>query len=71
MKNYTVHKGKASLVPEDSPIQTLANLKGKGKKIAFDKGSIAHYVLVRSLARFGLNFGGIEPVYLTQPKALP
>ena len=57
------------MVLEDSPIQTLADLKGK--KIAFDKGSSSHYVLVRALAKVGLDFSDIEPVYLTQPEALP
>lgn len=68
-EKYTSPKGQAILVPQDSPIQTLADLKGK--KIAFDKGSSAHYVLVRSLAKVGLDFSDIEPVYLTQPEALP
>lgn len=68
-EKYTAPKGQAILVPEDSPIQTLGDLKGK--KIAFDKGSSAHYVLVRSLAKVGLDFSDIEPVYLTQPEALP
>ncbi len=68
-EKYTAPKGQAILVPEDSPIQTLADLKGK--KIAFDKGSSAHYVLVRSLAKVGLDFSDIEPVYLTQPEVLP
>jgi len=68
-EKYTSPKGQAILVLEDSPIQTLADLKGK--KIAFDKGSSAHYVLVRALAKVGLEFSDIEPVYLTQPEALP
>ncbi|MEH2419284.1 aliphatic sulfonate ABC transporter substrate-binding protein [Nostoc sp.] len=68
-EKYTSPKGQAILVPENSPIQTLADLKGK--KIAFDKGSSAHYVLVRSLAKVGLDFSDIEPVYLTQPETLP
>ncbi|MHC5770903.1 MAG: aliphatic sulfonate ABC transporter substrate-binding protein [Nostoc sp.] len=68
-EKYTAPKGQAILVREDSPIQTLADLKGK--KIAFDKGSSAHYILVRSLAKVGLDFSDIEPVYLTQPEALP
>lgn len=67
-EKYTAPKGQAILVPEDSPIQTLADLKGK--KIAFDKGSSAHYVLIRALAKVGLHFSDIEPVYLTQPQAL-
>lgn len=68
-EKYTAPKGQAILVLEDSPIQTLADLKGK--KIAFDKGSSWHYVLVRALAKVGLEFSDIEPVYLTQPEALP
>jgi sulfonate transport system substrate-binding protein len=67
-EKYTAPKGQAILVPEDAPIQTLADLKGK--KIAFDKGSSAHYVLVRALAKVGLEFSDIEPIYLTQPQAL-
>ncbi|MDZ8030566.1 ABC transporter substrate-binding protein [Nostoc sp. DedSLP04] len=69
MKNYTAPKGEEILVAEDSPIQRLADLKGK--KLAFDKGSNAHYVLVRSQAKVGLDFSSIEPIYLTQSKALP
>ncbi|MEG4959506.1 aliphatic sulfonate ABC transporter substrate-binding protein [Microcoleus sp. K4-C2] len=68
-EKYTAPKGQAILVPEDSPIQTLADLKGK--KIVFDKGSSAHYILVRALAKVGLEFSDIEPIYLTQPQALP
>ena len=68
-EKYTAPKGQAILVPSDSPIQTLFDLKGK--KIAFDKGSSAHYVLVRALAKVGLEWSDIEPVYLTQPEALP
>ncbi len=68
-EKYTSPKGQAILVPEDSAIQTLADLKGK--KIAFDKGSSSHYVLVRALAKVGLEFSDIQPVYLTQPEALP
>ncbi|MEG4805458.1 aliphatic sulfonate ABC transporter substrate-binding protein [Microcoleus sp. ARI1-B5] len=68
-EKYTAPKGQAILVPSDSSIQTLADLKGK--KIVFDKGSSAHYVLVRALAKVGLEFSDIEPIYLTQPQALP
>jgi ABC-type nitrate/sulfonate/bicarbonate transport system substrate-binding protein len=38
-------KGEAILVPRDSPIKSVAQLKGK--KIALDKGSNVHYLLVR------------------------
>ena len=68
-EKYTTPKGQAILVLENSPIQTIADLKGK--KIAFDQGSSAHYVLIRALEKVGLEFSDIEPVYLTQPEALP
>lgn len=67
-EKYTAPKGQAILVPEDSPIRTLAELKGQ--KIAFDRGSSAHYVLIRALAKVGLELSDIEPVYATQPEAL-
>ena len=67
-EKYTAPKGQAILVPEDSPIQTIADLKGK--KIAFDKGSSAHYILIKALRKVGLDFSDIDPIYLTQPQAL-
>ncbi|SKB15130.1 ABC-transporter substrate-binding protein [Planktothrix sp. PCC 11201] len=67
-EKYTAPKGQAILVPEDSPIQTLADLKGK--KIVFDKGSSAHYILIKALRKVGLDFSDIDPIYLTQPQAL-
>jgi sulfonate transport system substrate-binding protein len=67
-EKYTAPKGQAILVPEDSPIRTLADLKGK--RIAFDRGSSAHYVLIRALMKTGLELSDIEPVYATQPEAL-
>lgn len=67
-EKYTAPKGQAILVPEDSPIETLADLKGK--RIAFDRGSSAHYVLIRALMRVNLELSDIEPVYATQPEAL-
>lgn len=66
---YTAPKGQAILVLENSPIQTLADLKGK--RIGFDQGSSAHYVLIRALEKVGLDYSDIEPIYLTQPEALP
>ncbi len=37
-------KGEAILVPKDSPLKTVADLKGK--KVALNKGSNVHYLLV-------------------------
>lgn len=62
-------RGSAILVLEDSPIKTLADLKGK--KIAFTKGSGQHYIIVRALEKVGLEFSDIQPIYLTPAEALP
>jgi sulfonate transport system substrate-binding protein len=55
-------KGEAIIVPKDSPIKTVADLKGK--KIALNKGSNVHYLLVRALDKAGLKYTDVELVYL-------
>ena len=52
----------AILLPKDSPIKTVAELKGK--KVALNKGSNVHYLLVRALEEAGLSITDITPVYL-------
>lgn len=52
----------AILVLRDSPLKTLADLKGR--KIALQKGSSAHYLLVRAVAKAGLQWSDVQPVYL-------
>jgi len=52
----------AIVVPESSPIRTLADLKGK--KIGFAKGSSAHNTTVAALEKAGLSYADITPVYL-------
>ncbi|BAY10106.1 sulfonate ABC transporter substrate-binding protein [Calothrix sp. NIES-2098] len=54
--------GQAILVPPDSPIKSVTDLKGK--KIAFQKGSSAHYLLLQVLEKFGLQYSDIQPIYL-------
>ena len=54
--------GEAILVPKDSPIRTVADLKGK--KVALNKGSNVHYLLVRALERPASPTGTITPVFL-------
>ena len=53
----------AILVPADSPIRTLADLKGK--RVGFQKGSSAHFLVVRGVEKGGLQWSDITPVYLT------
>ncbi|MGV6477630.1 aliphatic sulfonate ABC transporter substrate-binding protein [Azotobacter vinelandii] len=50
------------LVAPDSPIRSVAELKGR--KVALQKGSSAHNLLLRALAAAGLSFVDIQPVYL-------
>ncbi|MBW4687885.1 MAG: sulfonate ABC transporter substrate-binding protein [Komarekiella atlantica HA4396-MV6] len=52
----------AILVPKNSAIKTVNDLKGK--KIAFQKGSSAHYMLVQILEKNGLKYSDIQPIYL-------
>lgn len=67
-EKYPDLTGQAILVPDDSPIQNLRDLKGK--RIAFDEGSSAHYVLIRALEKVGLSYGDIVPVVLPQAEAI-
>jgi sulfonate transport system substrate-binding protein len=52
----------AILVPKGSPIQSVKELAGK--KVALNKGSNVHYLLVRALEEAGLKYSDIQPVYL-------
>ena len=50
------------LLPPDSPIKTLADLKGK--KLAFGRGSSAHHFALLVLEKAGLRYDQVEPIYL-------
>jgi sulfonate transport system substrate-binding protein len=52
----------AILVPNESAIKSVADLKGK--RVALNKGSNVHYLLVRALERAGLQYSDIKPVFL-------
>ena len=60
-------RGEAILVPKTSPIQSVAELKGK--KVALNKGSNVHYLLARAIEAAGLSLGDITPVYLAPADA--
>jgi sulfonate transport system substrate-binding protein len=55
------------LVPKDSPIRTIGDLKGR--KIAFNKGSDVHWLVVKALEDAGLNYTDIQPAYLAPADA--
>jgi len=57
----------AILVPHDSALRTLKDLKGK--RIGFQKGSSAHYLVLRALEKAGLRWADITPLYLAPSDA--
>jgi sulfonate transport system substrate-binding protein len=59
--------GEAILVPEASPIRGVADLRGK--RVALNKGSNVHFLLVQALKSVGLKPSDIQPVYLTPADA--
>jgi sulfonate transport system substrate-binding protein len=59
--------GQAIVVPAASPIQDIADLKGK--KVAVAKASSAHNLLIAALESVKLPWTAITPVYLAPPDA--
>jgi sulfonate transport system substrate-binding protein len=59
--------GEAILVPQDSNLHSLADLKGK--RVALNKGSNVHFLLVQALRSVGLTPADIQPVYLVPADA--
>jgi len=57
----------AILVPQDSAIRALGDLKGK--RIGFQKGSSSHYLVLRALDQAGLQWADITPLYLAPSDA--
>jgi sulfonate transport system substrate-binding protein len=67
-EKYPDIQGQTILVPEESPIHNLRDLRGR--RIAFDEGSSAHYVLIRALQIVGIGYEEIVPVLRPQQEAL-
>jgi sulfonate transport system substrate-binding protein len=61
-------QGEAILVPKDSTLKSVADLRGK--KVALNKGSNVHYLLVRALEQAGLKYTDIQTVFLAPADAL-
>ncbi|QXG47988.1 sulfonate ABC transporter substrate-binding protein [Pseudomonas viridiflava] len=55
------------LVRNESRLHSVADLKGR--KVAFQRGSSAHNVVLRVLNKAGLTFKDIQPIYLTPADA--
>ena len=64
-----ITNGQGILVPQNSPLRSIADLKGK--RVGFTKGSSAHNIVVQTLEKAGLTYSYIAPVYLTPTDAGP
>lgn len=62
-------KAEAIVVAKDSPIKTLQDLKGK--KVALNRGSNVHYLLLKALESVKLTLQDVEVVYLAPGDARP
>src|SRR5690606_7276511 len=60
-------ESEAILVPHDSPIRSVADLRGK--KVALNKGSNVHYLLVKHLEKAGVAYRDVQVAYLTPADA--
>jgi sulfonate transport system substrate-binding protein len=60
-------RSEAILVPKDSEIRTVTDLKGR--KVVLNKGSNVHYLLVKALEKAGLGYSDIQPVFLAPADA--
>ncbi|WP_294923696.1 aliphatic sulfonate ABC transporter substrate-binding protein [uncultured Paracoccus sp.] len=61
-------EGHAILVPKDSPLQSVEELKGQ--TIAFKRGSSAHYATIKLLREAGLTLDDIRAQDLSPPDAI-
>jgi sulfonate transport system substrate-binding protein len=62
-------KAEAIVVLEDSPLKKVEDLKGK--KVALNRGSNVHYLLIKALERAKLTLKDVEVVYLAPGDARP
>jgi sulfonate transport system substrate-binding protein len=54
--------GEAIVVPKDSPLKSVAELNGK--KVALNKGSNVHYLLLKALEKAGVKYSEVNVVFL-------
>jgi sulfonate transport system substrate-binding protein len=55
-------RGEALIVPKDSPVRSISDLRGK--RVAVTKGSNANYLLVKALEHGKVGYNEIQPSYL-------
>ena len=54
--------GEAIIVPKDSPLKSVADLKGRN--VVLNKGSNVHYLLVKALEKAGLAYADVKVSFL-------
>ena len=69
---YVAHEpsrshSEAIIVPAGSPLRTIADLKSK--RVALNKGSNVHYLLVRALESAGIAYDQVNTVFLSPSDA--
>ena len=57
-----IEEAEAIVVPKDSPLKRVADLRGK--RVALNKGSNVHYLLLRALEQAGVPYAEVQTVYL-------
>lgn len=58
----------AIIVPKDSPVHNLADLKGK--KVAIQKGTALQYLALKAIESARLTLNDIQPTYLNIPDSI-
>jgi sulfonate transport system substrate-binding protein len=60
-------RGEAILVPKDSPVRSVADLRGR--TLALNKGSNVHFLVVRALEKAGLSYDAVKFAFLAPADA--
>ncbi len=60
-------RGEAILVPRDSPVRSVADLRGR--TLALNKGSNVHFLVVRALEQAGLPYDAVKFAFLAPADA--
>jgi len=55
------------LVPKNSPLKSVAELKGK--RVVLNRGSNVHYLLLNALKKYGLAYSDVKVTFLPPPDA--
>jgi sulfonate transport system substrate-binding protein len=64
-------RGIAILVPKDSEIHSVADLKGRNVVVSSARGSISQYLLIRALANAGVSEADVNIGFVLPTDALP